>query len=195
VNILKSLTLPALRHIELAFLDDDAGQCWREQSEFISLISRSACSLEKLTLELETKCLSEEDLIQCLEATPTLTHLEIQGHATAAITRKVLSRMTRRGSHNSHTGCLVPRLVDFRIGSYRKPYKDQSFSEMIQSRWKDNTLRWGINGWTRRLSCLRTVEITLNDIAEGEPMPRTLSLLRKLEINASVMDSEGKDLL
>jgi hypothetical protein len=200
VNIFNFLTLPALRDFELVFVNDDASQSWKGRPQFITLLHRSACSLEKLTIDLDTKSLSEKDLILCLEATPTLTHLHIRDCATTAITRKVLNQMTYRDSNKKQSICLAPKLVDFRIDSYRKPYKDRSLSDMIQSRWEEN---WssdseGNSDATIHIARLRKVAIVIDHDAEVEPMPLTLDLLRNLKkrnMNASVEDSKGVSFL
>jgi hypothetical protein len=192
--------LPALRDFELVFVDDDASQSWKGRPQFITLLHRSACSLEKLTIDLDTKSLSEKDLILCLEATSTLTHLHIRDCATTAITRKVLNQMTYRDSNKKQSICLAPKLVDFRIDSYRKPYKDRSLSDMIQSRWEEN---WssdseGDSDATIHIARLRKVAIVIDHDAEVEPMPLTLDLLRNLKkrnMNASVEDSKGVSFL
>jgi hypothetical protein len=65
------LTLPAIRTISLRLLFLVK---W-PQTEFMSLISRSSCHLEKLSLN--QVAISRGDLLSCLEALPLLRELEI----------------------------------------------------------------------------------------------------------------------
>jgi hypothetical protein len=185
MNIFKYLTLPEL---ELKLHEPTY---WKGQPDFILLLSRPACSLEKLSFESESRCLSKVDLVQCLKATPTLTHLQIWNAATMTITRKVLAHMTHRGLNNRQSDCLVPKLVNLQVHPYRKPYKDQAFSEMIQSRWRDDELEGVRDGCPERLS---TVTIVLDDIAEEKSMTLTLGVLRELKtkgMEVSVKGSKG----
>lgn len=105
--LLDSLTLPALKHVRIysevlasrslerymgtrrgAIEGDEGSGLWSPLS-FLSLVQRSSCNIESLTLDT---CMTETSLAQCLEmTTASLMQLTITG---VTITDKLISSLT-----------------------------------------------------------------------------------------------------
>lgn len=118
------LSLPALCSFEFC----DLGGRWA-QTQFISFLSRSACSLEKLVLGAS---LSDNCLIACLSLMPSLTYLQLEdSFSSSSMTNTLLTLLTLPHSAPQAT-CLVPRLeyisTDCLTGS------GAAFADMIGSR-------------------------------------------------------------
>jgi len=123
------LILPALCHLGYK---DDSG-VW-PHSEFISLLSRSSCSLRTLSFRFSHTPMSDNELIECLQCTPMLTELQWNGSPTA-----VLARLTHRESASSQTHCLVPKLKHLMFERHTE-FDEIAFVEMIRSRWRTSEM-------------------------------------------------------
>ncbi|KAF7968253.1 hypothetical protein HWV62_31551 [Athelia sp. TMB] len=133
-HIFAELKLPALRHLVLhlcPYPEEPGGWSYRE--EFLSLLSRSKCSIQSLQLVCEPGSeFSEVDLIACLEAVPSLTKLHIRDDATYALTRAALHRMTYR--EGKAAALLAPHLQTLKIDWRRGAFEDAAFAGMVASR-------------------------------------------------------------
>lgn len=168
--IFDNLTLPALREIhvmlhpdELYEYDEDGGAFWECRPNFISLLSRSRCSIQILSLEcIPDVGLSERDIIACLRATPALVELRIRDGAALALTRQVLRRLTHRPEKDKTVVCLVPKLQALKIDCFQHAFLDELFAKMVESRW----ILKGVPGAS--LARLQNVEIDI--IVDGDDL-------------------------
>ena len=124
--LLDHVTLPSLRTFDYS----EEYSCWA-QSQFISFLSRSSCSLQSLSLCLEHN-ISADDLIGILELTPALMWLTLQGGTVAGLTSAVLGRLSR--PEGGEAICLVPRLHTIVVDWYG--IDELAFVDMIESRWR-----------------------------------------------------------
>jgi hypothetical protein len=139
--LLACLCLPALCHLGF----NQVSEVW-PQSEFVSFLSRSACPLKKLSLDLFRAPISDDEFIECLQLTPMLIELAFGRHHPFSFTAATLARLAHRRSDD---GQIVPKLE---ILKFHRPdlttLYDNGFVDMIQSRWrisseagKDNAAR------------------------------------------------------
>lgn len=125
------LSLPALR--EFSYVDHQfSGIYGWPAAQFTGFLSRSSCQL--YTLRLLAK-LTDADLIQCLQCTPSLIKLRLQLQGSRCITTATLSCLTNRGPESGCITCLVPKLQDFVFDHY-STLDASAFTDMIQSRWR-----------------------------------------------------------
>jgi len=126
--LLDHVTLPSLRTFDYS---EEYG-CWA-QSQFISFLSRSSCSLQSLSLCLE-QTMSAGDLIGILELTPALMWLTLQGGTMVGLTSAVLGRLSREVSEGGEAICLVPKLHTI-VVDWHHGLDELAFVDMIESRW------------------------------------------------------------
>lgn len=120
------LLLPRLVNFRLTH----DGLVW-PQSQFISLLSRSACHLTNLVLYSRRSIFRDNDFIRCLELIPTLVELSLTGRASKCLTEKSLSHLSF-----SPDG-LVPKLLILRI-SCCTSLNAHAFVSMVTSRTLQN---------------------------------------------------------
>ncbi|KZP23425.1 hypothetical protein FIBSPDRAFT_705777, partial [Athelia psychrophila] len=75
VVILDHVLLPSLRNLRVAWTG--SVQDWTLSLYLVPLITRSACSLQKLELSFAMDSISDNDLIDCLRAVPTVVDLTL----------------------------------------------------------------------------------------------------------------------
>jgi hypothetical protein len=102
-RFLDYLSLPMLRDFE--YEDEYIGAESRAEESFISLLSRSSCSLWRLSIS-DFCPLHEDGLIRILQQSPELVELHLPS-STSALTASIISRLIYR---QASSGCLVPRL-------------------------------------------------------------------------------------
>jgi hypothetical protein len=105
-EIFNALTIPALRKLRI-HVD---GQ-WFPTNSFISLMTRSSCSLQTLTLEFSSVGLDlnpDDKLLKCLDAIPSLQELTLIGMIITDNTLRMLS------CHDSSV--VLPNLKVFECG-------------------------------------------------------------------------------
>ena len=187
-SLLDRLSLPALQSFEY---DNDTGR-W-PQREFISLISRSGCSVEKLVLRSQRLWL-DDDLIECIRYMPSLVHLELDPLSSAAITDKTLSRLTIPTSipRDAQVSYLVPKLEFIRL-SPRNQFCGGALVGMVESRrCFSNTSR---NNDIRHVyySPLKTLQLHIDE-SSGGLSSSTLARLRNcgLDIYGVQFDDDGE---
>jgi hypothetical protein len=125
--LLDQLLLPALVELKISITDV------RMQRHLISLLSRSSCSL--LQLYLGHSRLSDLELIEVLQKTPSLIHLDLDGNSAASLTDNVLNQLTHRCADFSSLS-LVPKLttISLRCEYFMTSYG--TLADMIESRWQ-----------------------------------------------------------
>lgn len=123
----KYLTLPHLQKIKLK-ADD---WCWNPRN-MISLLTRSSCSLERL--QLSVGFVSEEGLILCLSAIPTLKEFKLANlndRVHSVFTDKVIRRLTSPGIGGP---MLVPKLRSMDIFTCTLSFTPDLLVRMLWSR-------------------------------------------------------------
>lgn len=171
------LTLPFL--LELEFYEDRGS--WA-QPQFISLLARSGCALESLTLCFQEATMSEDDLISILQLTPALDMLVLEFDAMYALTSNVLRRLSRRVSEDGEVTCLLPNLQSMTIHRYNN-LDDLAFIDMVESRWRVGHPGEILAGGDTKYPRIRTLFIQRWDELEScrEFNPVALARLRQLE--------------
>jgi hypothetical protein len=188
--LLDRLSLPALQSFEY----DEVAGSWPQRG-FISLISRSGCSVEKLALRSQTqRRWLDDDLIECIRHIPSLVHLELDLLSSAAITDKTLSRLTIPTSIplDAQASYLVPKLEFIRL-SPRNQFCGGALAGMVESRrCFGNTLR-NHDIHPVHQSPLKTLQLLINEFSGGLNSS-TLARLRNcgLEIYGIQRDSGGE---
>lgn len=175
--LLASLSLPSLRNINLRLLvDDEFHLQWDSQDAFVNMLSRSGCTLHSLSLDFTQICVWFEDLLVCLEASPSLVQLVVKESIFTALTDSVLRLLTPATSGESQLQitCLVPKLEILMLEFERKAFMDEPFAQMVE-------LRWRLGAVGSPLAKLHTIGITLKDEANVVHMEGTRSFLRTLE--------------
>lgn len=128
------ITLPALR--ELTFRD-----CfWKEQTQLLSFLSRSACPIQKLSLSVRGTTIDDYDLLALLQLMPSLNELTLDHDPSQrCITTNFLERMTSQlgPDHNGRICALAPNLERIEI-RHTGGFDARAFISMIESRWSSS---------------------------------------------------------
>ena len=121
-----TLLLPKLQEISI-----DSWIQWTATSPLISLLSR--CVLAKLSLNLGG-ALSDNDMIQTLQACPSLVQLDLLWHTPKCMTTSFFAQFAyRRGPENATTQQLVPMLRTMNIDYSGTEFNIIDFADAIQS--------------------------------------------------------------
>jgi hypothetical protein len=170
---------------------DIAIQSWLPQQPFISFLARLSQTLRKLTVHGLHKDSSSSDLAQCLQVTPSLTHLDIEGSYNW-VTPELVASLTCRGGSACAEACLVPELEELKIVDTH--IAAVLWSRMIQSRW--GTMEDGYAG--ARLKSVRFVvrSMYLNFWPQGSDPHERLIKFREEGLDISIIDYyKGEDVL
>src|ERR1700729_2437368 len=96
---------------------------WLLHRHLLPLIFRSSCPLQKLVLCLDQANMRSDDLIRCLEATPSLVELKLSFESCKSnLTDGVLHRLTRGASD----GYLTPNLEVIELDLYKSTCTNQA---------------------------------------------------------------------
>jgi hypothetical protein len=158
-DIFNALTIPALRKLHI----HADGQSLSSNS-FISLMTRSSCSLQTLTLELDAN--SDDELLQCLDAIPSLRELILIG---MRITDNTLRMLSCRDS-----SVVLPNLKVFKCGG-----SFDDFSVLVgflHYRW-DNRVSTPSKEYPPTISRLQSVD--LRTFSSDVPDPDVLAQLQQ----------------
>lgn len=153
----KYLTLPTLQKIKLK-ADD---WCWNPRN-MISLLTRSHCSLERL--QLSVGFVSEEGLLFCLSAIPTLKEFKLTNlndKVQSVFTDKVIRRLTSSGLDGP---MLVPKLKLMDISTCALSFTPSTLADMLWSRWWPNPFDNEAQV-TQRMGCLKTFRLSSSSSA------------------------------
>lgn len=182
-ELFESMTLPSLRDIRLDLRGEFPslyGGAWDSRPAFVTMLSRSQCALQSLTLKLGYMSMDEADLVACLSVAPVLTQLTIEDARGSALTDAVLHQITPRGPMHD---CLIPKLGVLKIGYKLQDFSDYLFAEMVRSRWE-------LVAVGSPLAKLHTVEITFLG-ADPAAMRKTLDILRKFKGQGMKVSAQG----
>ena len=124
-NIFDSLNIPAARNISCrGQLEGDF-----PHSHFISLISRSSCSLQQLSLA--NLVITHHHILECLQAVPSLRSLSLQA---LLIPSDMVFRMLTRHSLDAGIPPLVPNLEIFECRDDTCPLDFAILADFLSSR-------------------------------------------------------------
>jgi hypothetical protein len=124
--LFESLALPALRNLSCEYF-----YLW-PRDEFLSLIHRSSCTLQKLVL-LATSFDGGHSIAECLRFTSNLLELELLEGSCTAITGDFFRDMALHSS----PPCLLPKLQRLKV-SRDISFDYNAFAAMVESRWRVN---------------------------------------------------------
>ena len=153
ISLLDNLTLPKLRILDV----HGTGPGSTLLSSIRSLVLRSQCNLQRLSLERRNESgLKDDDIIACLAAIPCLSHLRLVFSGTRlldpsfALSEKLVSRF--RPSNQSDE----PLLPNLACLEYRgaATCENRSLVDMLSERWHVSG-----GGGLRGISRLKRVEI------------------------------------
>lgn len=194
-NLFLHLSLPALREFDYLHGDDDVE--WNH-SEFISLLSRSQCSLQRLLLSMQETFISDVDLIRCLEHSPNLVELELLTDHIFGTPSSALFLLINRPSDNAQSTCLAPKLKKLTL-SHHSDFDHLTLANMIQSRWWPEETICNVDNGNDVVERMEKVEIRLHSVMDEDLVdivPEALEMYRKfreegLDINLYDDDDMG----
>lgn len=174
-HVLSTLTLPSLERACFNFhhrwpdVPVSNPVPWHIHSGFVALLSQSQCSIVALRLGQldEHNYFRPEDLVPCLEAVPSLDHLELSFDGGITLIEELLYRLTIQSGAEA---CLLPRLTTLVIPELRGPFPDALFADFLRSRADHHRSR------VERLQ-----NVAIGDTDLGILMTRTLEMLSTLE--------------
>jgi hypothetical protein len=141
-------------------------------TSFISLISRSSCSLQ--ILSLEGFDITESDLTECFRAVPLLRELSLYD---IGITQDIFQMLHPGYPSNSHlSDILLPKLERFKYSGDIK-IDPTVLTSFLKSRW-DGSEAILVNGELQSVAQFKSVRLCLKEF--GEPDPHLLIQLKDL---------------
>lgn len=175
LSLFHSITLPSLRDLRVSY----GGVGGALLSAIQSLIIRSGCKLKRLCIE--NPSFRDDDLIACLETTPSLTHLRLRmssdrSHTFMGLTENFLSRL----NPSRHAALILPNLTSLRY--HGRVFCDAltfSLHLSARQRWCDLPI----------LSRLSVVEIL--STAKYEVAPGVYEVLKQLRATGLVISIES----
>lgn len=123
------ILLPALTY--LGYEDVYNVNGW-PHADFLSLMSRSTCPLQTLSVHLTTSRLSDIELLECMSASPLLRKLSHTGKASEALTSAFFTQFARQAENKTYE-CLVPYLNTLFV-SHSHELDVDAFVAMVESR-------------------------------------------------------------
>jgi F-box-like len=185
------LSLPALRYFD--YNQAFTPTCW-PQRQFVSLISRSGCSLEKLVLHFQHG-LRDDDLIECLRHMPSLVHLQLNLHSSSAMTNKTLAQLTPPNSilQSEHTSYLA-RKLEFIGLSLCNQFCGRYLVDMIESRQYFSDTMQDRDTQRAHVSPLKTLQLNLDSVCElSSSISRLCNCAREgLYVCGAQLDRDGE---
>jgi hypothetical protein len=165
-EIFDLLTLPALRKLSCTPYHKSSNEF--PHTNFISLISRSSCSLHKLSLNAFR--LSLANLIECLRAVPSLCQLSL---SNIGIGNEAFQILNSNYSHNhDDSNCLLPNLKEFQYaGTFDLDFV--VLGNLLRSRWEAEEFPELL-----KVSRLESCKVTTS--VAGTPDPPLLNSFRSL---------------
>jgi len=128
--LFSAFTLPSLTAVEMEFLGSVHTVRW-SQAQFLSMLERSSCSLE--TLSLRGIHVPDAELVECLEHMPLLRKLVLwhEEHPTFGLVRPISDELLVRLIHHRSLP-LVPELEHLELRNVA--FDDHVFADMVESR-------------------------------------------------------------
>jgi hypothetical protein len=167
-TFLDHITLSLLTDLDICY--DDLEQPW-PQSSFLSLLSRSSCHLERLTLDKVE--MTSEEFYECLRAMPSLVYLDL--NFIYVMEDWILDELVNGGAASP----LLPNLQIFHLFplEFSHRFSDESFANMVESRWWPDDSIQGVNSPLRSVPRLRAVSVQ-SDCRRETPVDE--SILQRL---------------
>jgi hypothetical protein len=143
---------------------------------FISLIFRSSCSLQ--TLSLHNFQISENNFIECLQAIPSLQNLSLTNMITPKILRMLNPCVSNAGPSNN----LLPNLRTIECSGSLDPFGTDfsALVSLLRSRWANRGLAPFNHSETVSIARLRVQSGKFEAIGTGVPDAHTLAQLLQL---------------
>jgi hypothetical protein len=167
--LLDALIIPAVSELRI----NNYGALF-SHSNFVSLISRSACTLRRLAL---FGCHSlEEGLQLCLQAVPSVTDFEFSQNSFD-MTNTVIRILDRGHPSNTNFPCLLPNL---RTLTLKEAVFDlPALANMLSSRRRNDPV-YSINGNGNDPARLESVVVELEDFVDDDMLATALPQLQYL---------------
>ena len=174
VHLYNMLLPPKLHEISIDIL----GLEWGETPQLVSFLSLSLPKMFSFKSRTHHPC--DEDMIQILQACPSLVQLELRQCIPQCMTKHFLAQFaSHRGSGNSSVQ-LVPKLHTLIVDYDPSFFNIFDFADAIESRMMFGGELEGLASDKPLVAELKTVEIHLKDMG-GEPFDTILSRLRQLK--------------
>ncbi|KAJ6597562.1 hypothetical protein DFH09DRAFT_1132159 [Mycena vulgaris] len=164
-KIADSLTLPALEHLIMNSQEYPRLVLPWPHSQFLGLAARSSFHVHLLSLDLHHSVITEAELLECLDALPSLEDLTIADHTDHhLITDSLFAALTR-----SPSACLTPHLRSLSCLSTLR-FDDSVWLQFVLSRLTDDERDpfacglWWLHGHYRRLD--RRVDARIEELEE-----------------------------
>ncbi|KAF7965036.1 hypothetical protein HWV62_855, partial [Athelia sp. TMB] len=137
-------SLPKLREIHLEISawdttglveDHESNQQWPMRDRFTNLLNGIISPLQILSIKCEDlPCFSEDDLLECLIASPSLVELHLHDLAAFAMTRRILGALTLSEDDDDELGPYIPNLQILKVDWIVGMFPDKAFARMVESR-------------------------------------------------------------
>jgi F-box-like len=127
-ELFDSLTIPVVCELRI----NNAGN-ELPRLKFMSMLSRSACSLQQLAL-VDCPC-SELGLLRCFQAIPSLVHLE---YAVSGMMNSVVYALDHNDPSNIGFPCLLPNLRSLTLRGYKVGLL--GLVSMLSARWRNDAM-------------------------------------------------------
>ncbi|KAE9387977.1 hypothetical protein BT96DRAFT_1025645 [Gymnopus androsaceus JB14] len=181
-----TFTLTSLAELVIHQDDENPGKFTWSDSAFKAFLSRSSCSLTKLSLS--GVVISDTNLIIAIRTLPSLLYLSV-GDSTLTETETPItpyfisslsgSRFATNNYDSPPSSLLLPKLRCLSITFAGTSFDDAMFVTMVSSRWLPDTLSVGID-------CLRSVVLHLQKREVDEEVYRPLADLDRMGMRVVV---------
>lgn len=180
-----SVTLPSLRVLCIDGNGNENFQKWLQDS-FPSFLSRSSCTLTALSLL--NLALLDADLLAIFTLLPRLRDLTLENQhpKTSDSVIQSLCAYSSAQSFDFAQSVLLPKLQSIRLRACGTAFSDQTFVDMVKSRW----LPAGSSGGSG-VACLRSVDLHVTSRRFDSAKSESLRHLAKAGMRISVTDSAG----
>jgi hypothetical protein len=177
VHLYDMLRPPKLHEISIDIL----GLEWGETPQLVSFLSLSSPKIFFFKARSHHPC--DDDMIQILQACPSLVQLELRQCIPQCMTKHFLAQFASHGGSGNSSVQLVPKLHTLIVDYHPSFFNIFDFADAIESRMMLGGELKGLASDNLLVAELKTVEIHLRDM-QGEPLDTTiLSRLHQLRDN------------
>ncbi|KAF7980290.1 hypothetical protein HWV62_39063 [Athelia sp. TMB] len=134
-KVLSTLTLPSLKHATITITttygeDEDMSVAWHVRSGLSAMFSQSNCALLELTLRDDAYIFQSEDLIACLEPSPSLIKLDVTEYISSILPQTFLDYIGHDGAETP----LVPQLGALVLDARHESFPWHLLPDFLNSR-------------------------------------------------------------
>lgn len=142
-NLMDDLAFPSLQKMFLSVTphgaryspEDEGWAGWACGARLVWFLKRSQCTIQTFSLGCSyTGYISENDLINCLHALPTIQELRLVDRVAFSLGQKALSHLTESTGDKHH---LAPEIRVLEVPWLRGSFFDEPFAAMVESRWSN----------------------------------------------------------